>query len=161
MRLALGCDHRGFEALASLKPWLENKGHTVTLLGECTTSSCDYPDSAFLVGSAVAQGEVDRGILICGSGIGMCMAANKVKGIRAALVSDAFYARRSREHNDANVLCLAGDMLGPESMENIIETWLDADFEGGRHARRVNKIMAIEQGIDPREVAAPAASADA
>jgi ribose 5-phosphate isomerase B len=110
---------------------------------------CDYPDMAYPVATAVATGDAQRGILICGSGIGMSIAANKVKGVRAALVHDEIGAEMSRRHNDANVLCLAADLLGVRLIERIIGIWLATEFEGGRHARRVSKITAIEQGHNP------------
>jgi len=162
MKIALGADHRGAHVAQRLLERLQKEGHSVELLGELCTTSCDYPDSAYLVAKAVSDGDADRGVLICGSGIGMCIAANKVKGVRAALVSDELSAEMSRRHNDANVLCLAADLLGDRLIERIVDIWLATPFEGGRHARRVAKIAAIEQGQDPRSLqSAPAAKAAA
>ena len=129
-------------------------------MSPCSDRTCDYPDMAYPVSTAVSTGEADRGILVCGSGIGMCIAANKVKGVRAALVHDEIGAEMSRRHNDANVLCLAADLLGARIIERIVTTWLKTDFEGGRHARRVNKIAAIEEGRSPDTVADTAAVAE-
>lgn len=112
----------------------------------------DYPDGAFDAAGAVANGLADRAILVCGTGIGMCIAANKVKGIRAALCFDELAAKVSREHNDANALCLSGDLLGPAMLQKIVQTWLSTEFKAGRHMRRVKKIKAIEDGIDPRQI---------
>lgn len=114
--------------------------------------SYDYPDIAYPVARAVADGEADTGILVCGTGIGMCIAANKVPGVRAALVYDHINAEIARRHNDANVLCISGELLGSTVIEHIIDAWLNAAFEGGRHARRVAKITAIEQGQTPCRV---------
>jgi len=152
MRIAIGADHRGAESLDRVAAHLEKMGHQVSILGEPCEGRCDYPDKAYLVATAVAGGEADRGLLLCGSGIGMCMAANKVKGIRAALASDELTAEMSRSHNDANVLCLSADLLGQRLIEKIADRWLSTEFEGGRHARRVEKIRAIEEGRDPQTV---------
>ncbi|MCA9285176.1 MAG: ribose 5-phosphate isomerase B [Phycisphaerales bacterium] len=152
MKIALGVDHRGIDTASSLLPYLRAKGHDVVLVGACEGNSCDYPDNAFKVGRAVASGDYDRGILVCGSGIGMSIAANKVPGVRAALVQDELTAELSRSHNDANVLCLSGDLIGQTLAKRIVDTWLATTFEGGRHARRVQKIRAIEQGDDPAAV---------
>ncbi len=153
MRIALGSDHRGVEAVRALLPHLETQGHELRVLGACGETPCDYPDSAYLVGRAVSRGEVDRGILVCGSAIGMSIAANKVPGVRAALAHDASTAQLSRRHNDANVLCLSGDALSPETIPPIVDAWLETPFEGGRHERRVKKIAAIERGENPAETA--------
>ncbi|MCP3903987.1 MAG: ribose 5-phosphate isomerase B [Planctomycetes bacterium] len=146
MKIALGSDHRGCDVVARLTEHLESRGHDAGVLGPCDGSSCDYPDGAFAVATAVARGDWDRGVLVCGSGIGMSMAANKVDGIRAALAVDTTAAEMTRRHNDANVLCLAADRLTPDEACAIVDAFLDADFEGGRHARRVEKITAIEAG---------------
>jgi ribose 5-phosphate isomerase B len=111
----------------------------------------DYPDTAYIASIAISQKQADRAILVCGTGIGMSIAANKVKGIRAALCYDELAAKLSREHNDANVLCLSGDLIGSTMLRKIVETWLTTDFVAGRHLRRVKKIEAIEAGQDPRD----------
>lgn len=156
MKIAIGADHRGHEAARSLARALENMGHEVVVQnGGGTTEnpqSCDYPDRAHQVGGLVASGEADKGVLLCGSGIGMCIAANKVPGVRAALVHDEFTATMAKSHNDANVLCLSADMLGQRLIERMVEAWMTAEFEGGRHARRVAKIHAIERGENPSSV---------
>lgn len=159
MKIALGSDHRGTEAAKDLRPHLESKGHTVELVGECNGRMCDYPDNAWLVGRAVVNGDCEMGILICGTGIGMCIAANKVDGVRAALVSDELTAELSRAHNNANVLCLSGDLMGQRLIQRVVDTWLATPFEAGRHERRVSKIMAIERGEDPTRIQADAATA--
>ena len=115
---------------------LRAEGHEVTVMGECSGASCDYPDVAWVVASAVANGQADRGILICGTGIGMCIAANKLKGIRAALAQDELSAQLSRTHNDANVLCLSADLIGHTLVKRIVDTWVRTPFDGGRHLRR-------------------------
>lgn len=154
MRIALGADHRGMEVRAFLTDMLVQMGCEVVPMGPTsTTRSCDYPDVAFAVATAVSGGRVQSGILICGTGIGMCIAANKVQGVRAALVHDEIGADMSRRHNDANVLCLPADLLGLKVIDRIVKTFLTVAFEGGRHARRVSKIGAIEQGIDPTRMA--------
>ena len=112
----------------------------------------DYPDMAYIAAKAVSDRRADRAILVCGTGIGMSITANKVRGVRAALCYDELNAKISRNHNDANVLCLSGDLLGTTILRKIVETFLTTDFSGGRHQRRVNKITAIEEGRDPREV---------
>lgn len=155
MRVALGSDHRGVDAAKSIRPHIEAAGHTVTVLGECSGNSCDYPDNAYLVGKAVAKGEADAGILVCGSGIGMSIAANKVAGVRAALVNDELGAQLSRAHNNANVLCLAGDLIGQNLLRRIIDVWLSTPFDGGRHERRVKKISMIERGDNPAASGTP------
>jgi len=150
MKIAIGADHRGSDVVLHVSQVLREEGHQVLAVGVCDAKSCDYPDMAYPVGKSVASGEADRGILICGSGIGMSIAANKVAGVRAALIHDEIGAEMSRRHNDANVLCLSADMLGLRIIDRIIKTWLETAFEGGRHARRVAKISAIEQGTDPK-----------
>lgn len=149
MKIALGADHRGLTAAQGVVSQLRADGHDVCVLGETSGQPCDYPDSAYMVASAVAAGRADRGILICGTGIGMCIAANKVKGVRAALAQDELSAQLSRTHNDANVLCLSADLLGQTLVKRIVEIWFRTGFEGGRHARRVEKIRLIEEGHDP------------
>lgn len=145
MIIALGADHAGFELKDRIKRHLEQKGVEVHDHGTNSSESVDYPDFARLVGHAVSQRQADLGVLVCGSGIGMAMAANKVDGIRAANVSSEYEARMSREHNDANVLALGARILNPEQAIAIVNTWLNAQFAGGRHERRVEKIAQIER----------------
>jgi ribose 5-phosphate isomerase B len=144
MKIAIGSDHRGFEAKRRLGNTLRELGHAVVDLGTAAADSVDYPDYACAVARQVSQGKADRGILICGTSIGMCIAANKVRGVRAASCQDLITAEMSRRHNDANVLCLSADLLGEELMSHMMRIWLDTPFEGGRHARRVEKIAQIE-----------------
>ena len=153
MNIAIGADHRGVDAGLGLVRRLSAHGHNVVVMHCGEGEPCDYPDAAYTVGKAVASGAADRGILLCGSGIGMSIAANKIHGVRAALAGNTISAEMSRRHNDANVLCLSADTLGSKAIEQIVEAWLEAEFEGGRHARRVNKITAIERGENPCEVA--------
>ncbi|MEN8127231.1 MAG: ribose 5-phosphate isomerase B [Planctomycetota bacterium] len=152
MKIAVANDHRGHDAIEQIKAIISQLGLECV---DCSTPGdqpVDYPDTAFLAASAVADKKADRAILVCGTGIGMSIAANKVKGIRAALCYDELAAKLSREHNDANVLCLSGDLIGPTMMRKIVETWLTTNFVSGRHLRRVKKIQAIEEGTDPREI---------
>ncbi len=151
MRIALGCDHRGRKAIDELIPVLAADGHEAIEPGVDRNEGgpCDYPDRAWLVANQVRSGEADRGILVCGTGIGMCMAANKVVGVRAALALDELSARLSRSHNDANILCMSADMLGQTLLRRIVSTWMETPFDGGRHVRRVAKIHEIEAGRDP------------
>lgn len=149
MKIALGSDHRGDQSAIGLAEALRARGIDVQALGPLNGESRDYPDEAYLVGRAVASGEADFGVLICGSGNGVCIAANKVPGVRAALAFSVKAAQMSRKHNDANVLCLSGDGLGQQAINEIVQAWLSTDFEGGRHAQRVRKIAAIERGEDP------------
>lgn len=152
MKIAVGCDHRGFEIKEQLKAILTELGHECIDCGAYSTEPVDYPDTAYLAAKAVSTKQADRGILICATGIGMSMAANKMPGVRAALCHDELTAQVSRGHNDSNVLCLSGDQIGGSLLRKIVEVWLKAEFSGGRHQRRVNKIIAIEQGKDPREL---------
>jgi len=153
MRIALGSDHRGAEAIRALVEHLRGRGHEALVLGPCTpdreVASCDYPDAAYAVAHAVADGDVERGILVCGSGIGVSIAANKVDGVRAALAFDVEAAEMTRRHNDANVLCISGDRATTDEVIAMADAFLAAPFEGGRHGRRVAKIAAIERGEDP------------
>lgn len=149
MKLALSADHRGVAATRQLADRLSSQNHQVVLVGNLSGEMCDYPDAAYAVGEMVRKGEADRGILLCGSGIGMCIAANKVHGVRAALVHDELTAEMSRSHNDANVICLSADLLGQRLIEKIIDIWLGTQFLGGRHERRVKKIAAMEDGKNP------------
>ena len=154
MKIAIGADHRGAAAAQTVADHLRDKGHQVTMLGDCSVESCDYPERAYEVGHAVAAGTAERGLLLCGTGIGMRIAANKVKGVRAAVVSDELTAQLSRQHNDANVLCLSADLLGIRLIEKIVGVFVATSFEGGRHQRRVSKITAIENGLNPAQAAA-------
>jgi len=152
MRIALGSDHRGYEAKQQIKAFATELGHECIDFGTDDNSPVDYPDLAYLAAGAVARKEADRAVLICATGIGMCMAANKVHGVRAALCHDELSAQISRDHNDANVLCLSADQVGRVVMRKMLEVWLSTEFSGGRHRRRVKKITAIEEGRDPREI---------
>jgi ribose 5-phosphate isomerase B len=143
--IALGADHAGWELKEALKAWLIESGHQILDFGTHSPESVDYPDYALQVAESVASGKAERGLLVCGTGIGMAMTANKVPGIRAALCSDPFMARMSREHNDANILTLGGRLMDRELGLEILQMWLRAEFAGGRHARRVDKIAQIER----------------
>jgi ribose 5-phosphate isomerase B len=143
--IALGADHAGFELKEALKGWLIDRGYQVLDLGTHGSESVDYPDYAGEVAEAVAVGKVERGVLVCGTGIGMAMTANKVPGIRAALCSDLYTARMSREHNDANILTLGGRLMEPDMAVEILQLWLETEFAGGRHARRLGKISDLER----------------
>ena len=145
MKIAVGSDHRGFEVKRRVLTSLQQLGHEVLDMGTHSRESVDYPDFAFAVAQAVGDGRARRGVLICGTGIGMCIAANKVKGVRAAPCHDSITAEMSRRHNDANVLCLSADLLGEELIERMVRIWLETEFESGRHARRVEKIARYEQ----------------
>jgi ribose 5-phosphate isomerase B len=144
MKIAIGSDHRGYDVKRRVFSVLENLGHEVLDVGPQKRESVDYPDYAFQVALAVSEGRVDRGVLICGTGIGMCIAANKVRGVRAAPCHDSITAEMSRRHNDANVLCLSADLLGEELIDRMVRIWLETEFEQGRHARRVEKITRFE-----------------
>jgi len=146
MRIAIGSDHRGYDVKHRIVALLQRLSHEVTDFGPEGSESVDYPDFAFRVAEAVSTRRVDRGILICGTGIGMCIAANKVRDVRAAPCHDSITAEMSRRHNDANVLCLSADLLGDELIDRMVRIWLETDFEGGRHARRVEKILRFEHG---------------
>ena len=145
MKVAIGADHGGYRLKEDIKGLLEDLGVDYKDFGTHSTESVDYPDVALPVAQSVADGLFDRGILIWGTGIGIGIAANKVKGIRAALVHDTFSAHASREHNDANILTMGERVIGPGLARDIVTIWLATDFEGGRHERRVEKIMAIEK----------------
>jgi ribose 5-phosphate isomerase B len=145
MRIAIGSDHRGFQVKGKIIDLLKRLNHEVIDVGTHSTDSVDYPDFAQMVARKVGSGEVERGILICGSGIGMAIAANKVPGVRAAPCHDDLTAEMSRRHNDLNLLCLSADMLGEKLIDRMVEIWLNTPFEGGRHARRVEKISQLEQ----------------
>ena len=143
MKVAFGADHRGFGLKEDLKRWLAAHGHEVIDFGPASSDRVDYPDYAFKVADAVSRRQADRGILICSTGIGMSIAANKVRGVRAALADSLRLARLSREHNDANVLCLGADFVSAAEARRIIGVWLRTEFAGGRHARRVRKLGRI------------------
>lgn len=147
MRIAIGSDHRGYSIRPKIVNLLKNMGHEVVDVGTFNQSPVDYPDVAEAVARKVSSGEVDRGILFCGTGLGMCIAANKIPGIRAVPCHDDLTAEMSRRHNDANILCLSADLLGERLITRIVEVWLNTPFEGGRHARRVEKIAAIEKEL--------------
>ena len=145
MRISIGADHAGFELKQKIKAHLEQRGIAVEDEGTASTESVDYPDYARKVGEAVAHKEADLGVLVCGSGIGMAIAANKVPGIRAANVSTEYEAEKSREHNDANVVTLGARILNEQQAVAIVDTFLKTAFAGGRHEQRVEKIAQIEQ----------------
>ncbi len=148
MRIAVGTDHRGFDIRAKVVELLRQLGHEVIDVGTFSPEAVDYPDIAADVAHKVSRGEVDRGVLVCGTGLGMCIAANKVRGVRAAPCHDDLTAEMSRRHNDSNVLCLSADLLGERLIDRMIEIWLTTPFEGGRHARRVDKITELEREVE-------------
>ncbi|MGH7322946.1 MAG: ribose 5-phosphate isomerase B [Candidatus Rokuibacteriota bacterium] len=143
--IALGADHAGWQLKEDVKSWLLDKGFQMIDLGTHSPEPVDYPEYAEQVAEAVASGKAERGVLVCGTGIGMAMTANKVPGVRAAFCPDLFTARMSREHNDANVLTLGGRLTGTELALEIVEMWLRAEFQGGRHSRRVGRITDLER----------------
>lgn len=145
MRIAIGSDHRGFDLKKKVIAVLQEAGHDVQDAGASGDQSVDYPDFAAVVAKQVSDGEQDRGILICGTGIGMAIAANKFPRVRAAPCTDEVTAEISRRHNDLNVLCLSADLLSSRVVQRMVDVWINTEFEGGRHARRVDKITGIEQ----------------
>lgn len=145
MKLLMGSDHGGIHLKKHLAAYLTGKGYEIIDVGTDTEESCDYPDFAAKLCGELVKGIADKGILVCGTGIGISIAANKCKGIRAAVCNDVYNARMSRMHNDANVLCMGERTIGVGTAELIVDTWLNTEFEGGRHARRVAKIMALEK----------------
>jgi ribose 5-phosphate isomerase B len=151
-RIAIGADHRGAELAERLTESLRVDGRTVELIAPPRGESCDYPEVAWRVAQHVVGKRADMGVLICGSGVGMCIAANKIKGVRAASVHDEITAEISRSHNDANVICVSADLLGRALVEKIINLCINTQFSGGRHARRLSKILAIEAGQDPTTI---------
>jgi ribose 5-phosphate isomerase B len=151
MRIAIGSDHRGCGIRSKVIESVTRLGHQAVDVGTRGCEPVDYPDVAFQVANLVSHGEVDRGVLICGTGFGMCIAANKVPGVRAAPCHDDLTAEMSRRHNDLNVLCLSADMLGERLIDRMVEIWLNTPFEGGRHARRLEKITALERDIASRQ----------
>lgn len=144
MTISLGCDHGGYDLKEHIKAYLEGKGHTVKDCGTDSKESCDYPLFGKAAAEAVADGTCQRGIVICTTGIGISISANKVKGIRCALCSDPLSAEMTRRHNDANMLAMGAGMIGKNMAERIVDVFLSAEFEGGRHQRRVDEITAIE-----------------
>ena len=148
MKISVGTDHRGLEQKRIVAELCQSLGHEAVLFGATTTDSCDYPDVAAELGRSVSIGGSDFGILICGTGVGMSIAANKIKGVRAALCVSEANAKLSRQHNDANVLCVPGDAFDRETLSQMVTTWLATEFEGGRHARRVDKVVQLECGND-------------
>ncbi len=143
--IAIGSDHGGINLKNIIKEFLDKKGLQYKDFGTYTADSCDYPDIAKAVCGSVVSGECEKGILVCGTGIGMSMAANKIKGIRAAHVTDTYSARMTKEHNDANVICLGERITGCDLALEIVNAYLEASFQGGRHETRVNKVMALEK----------------
>ena len=152
MTFAIGCDHAGFELKQEILSLLEGLNIQVVDYGTDGNKSVDYPDYGAKVSQAVSSGKVDRGILICGTGIGMSIVANKFRGVRASLCQDVFSARMSRRHNDANILVLGGRVIGKDIAKEIVTTWLDTSFEGDRHRRRLDKIIHIEDTITKNNV---------
>ncbi len=145
MKIAIASDHRGVQVKKQVINLLTQLNHEVVDYGpDEEAESVDYPDFAFKVGQAVSNHEVDRGVLICGTGLGMCIAANKIRGVRATNCHDDMTAKMSRLHNDANVMCMSADLLGERVVEKMVEIWMTTEFEGGRHARRVEKIAEME-----------------
>ena len=145
MKIAIGCDHAAYTFKEDIKAYLTEKGHTLIDKGCYSAERADYPDHGIAVGEAVASGEAERGVVICGSGIGISIAANKVKGVRCALCSEPLSARLSRNHNDANVLAMGARLIGLEMGKAIVDEWLVAEFEGGRHIGRIAKISNYEE----------------
>ncbi|MHC5112156.1 MAG: ribose 5-phosphate isomerase B [Planctomycetota bacterium] len=145
MKVALASDHRGYNAKEQIKNFLTKAGHSVVDFGCIGTESCDYPDTTLPGARSVSSGEADCGIFLCGTGIGTSIAANKVRGIRAALCHDELTAGLSRRHNNANVLCLPADLLGEELLRRVVDVWMTTDYEGGRHDRRLGKIADFEE----------------
>ena len=144
MKIAIGCDHGALDLKNAVIAHLQSKNYEVVNYGTDTLDSCDYPDFGAAAARAVASGECDRGIVMCTTGIGISIAANKVKGIRCALLHDKMSARLTRQHNDTNMMALGAACVGEMLALEIVDTWLDTEFEGGRHQRRVDKVMALE-----------------
>ena len=146
MKIAIGCDHGAVALKDTLVTYLQKKGHEVKDFGTYTTDSCDYPDIVAPTAKSVASGEFDRGIVLCTTGIGMSIAANKIKGIRCALLSDVMSARLTREHNDTNMIAMGAGVIGQNLALEIVDTWLNTDFSGDtRHVRRLAKLKALEE----------------
>jgi ribose 5-phosphate isomerase B len=147
MRIAIGSDHAGYDLKSAVAPVLEAGGHDLVDVGTDSSESVDYPDFAAAAARLVAEGEADRAVIVCGSGVGVSIVANKIDGVRAVNAHDAEEAEMSRRHNDANVLTLAGKRLGPDEAAPIVDRFLQTDFDGGRHARRVEKIADVERNV--------------
>lgn len=148
MKIVVGSDHAGFEMKEMIADHLRSAGHEIVDVGTNDSTSVDYPDFGSAVGRAVVDGSAERGVAVCGSGIGICIAANKVPGVRAATVHDVTSARLTRQHNDANVVCLGERFLGPQVALDAVDIFVATDFDGGRHSRRVDKISALEADAD-------------
>lgn len=144
MKVAVASDHRGYHLKSRILEKLNILGHEAVNYGADGEESVDYPDFAVKVSEAVANQEMDRGILICGTGMGMCIAANKFRGVRATACHDEVTAEMSRRHNDANILCLSAELLSEQLVDRMVEIWIQTEFEGGRHARRIQKISDLE-----------------
>ena len=140
MNISIGCDHGGYALKEHIKTYLEKQGHTLLDCGTYSTESCDYPDFGKAAAQAVADGRCERGIVICTTGIGISIAANKVRGVRCALCSEILSAEMTRRHNNANMLAMGAGMIGQNAAERIVDVFLSTEFEGGRHERRVNKL---------------------
>jgi len=147
MKIAIASDHRGFPIKGKIMQMIQDSGNEAVDMGTDSNESVDYPDFAGRVARAISKGEIDRGILICGSGLGMCIVANKFPGVRATQCHDDLSAEMSRLHNNSNVLCLSADMLGDRLVNRMINIWLQTEFEGGRHGRRLEKIAEIEREV--------------
>lgn len=143
-KIAIGCDHGGYSLKTEIVPYLEEKGYILTDVGSYSPAAVDYTDIAPKVAELVQSGECELGILLCGTGIGMSILANKYKGIRAAVCTEAFCAEMTRKHNDANIICMGGRVIAPEIAKELCDIFLTTEFEGGRHERRVNAIKAVE-----------------
>ena len=146
MKIAIASDHGGFDLKEQVKSWLQEMGHEAEDFGCLNKESCDYPDFGAAAARAVASGQCERGIVICTTSIGISITANKVKGIRCALCGEPWSAEMTRRHNDANMLAMGAGVVGPLLARRIVETFLTTEFEGGRHQRRIDKIMAVENG---------------
>ena len=148
MNIAIASDHRGVQLKARIVEYLSSHGYVIADAGPAVGDAVDYPDFAAAVGRAVSEGQAERGILICGTGIGMAIAANKFRGVRAATCNDELSAEMSRRHNNLNVLCLSADTLGQRNIDRLLDLWLTTPFDGGRHARRIEKITRLEGDCD-------------
>lgn len=147
MKIAVGSDHRGYQVKSKILGQIQDLGHEAVDFGPQSAESVDYPDVGASVAKSLSKGEIERGILICGTGIGMCIVANKYPGVRAASCHDDLTAEMSRRHNDSNILCLSADLLGERLVTRMVEIWLKTEFEGGRHSRRLEKIIQYEHEL--------------